>query len=72
MKPVYVRDHLPDIKVIPPGTTTPADVFRMPLLEDARGGQEGALVCTCSGTDEVEGGRLKVGFTRSYKDREQT
>lgn len=44
---------LPDIKVKPPGSTTPADVFStVPLVvEDC---QEGVLVCTCMDTVEED------------------
>lgn len=72
---------LPDIKVKPPGSTTPADVFNtVPLVEE--GCQEGVLVCTCMDTDveEQEGvdcvvqGRLDMvnaGLMRSCRDTDR-
>lgn len=71
---------LPDIKVKPPGSTTPADVSTVPLVvEDDC--QEGALVCMCmdgvpeeeeddDGVDCVAPGRLdtvKAGFIWSCR-----
>ncbi len=45
---------LPDIRVKPPGSTTPADVFStVPLVEEV-GCQEGALVCTCMDTEDED------------------
>lgn len=77
---------LPDIKVKPPGSTTPADVFNTVPLEEEEGCcQEGALVCTCMDTvdedeeEEEEGvvcvvpGRLdtvNAGLIRSCRKRQ--
>lgn len=65
--------HLPDIKVKPPGSTTPADVFSsVPLAVEDGGCQEGALVCTCRDAEdeeeEEELARLKAGLIRSCRD----
>lgn len=69
--------HLPDIKVKPPGSTTPADVFSsVPLAVEDGGCQVGALVCTCRDAEdeeeqdveeEEELARLKAGLTRSCR-----
>lgn len=77
---------LPGIKVKPPGSTTPADVFStVPLVEEEEGGcQEGVLVCTCMDTEDeeeeeeegvgcVEPGRLDMvnpGLIRSCGERQ--
>lgn len=75
---------LPDIKVKPPGSTTPPDVFNTVPLVVVQGCQEGALLCTCTDTvdeedEEEEGvdcvvpGRLdmgKDGFIRSCRNRQ--
>lgn len=76
---------LPDIKVKPPGSTTPPDVFNTVPLVVEQGCQEGALLCTCTDTaeeeEEEEGvdwvvpGRLdmvKDGFIRSWTNRRHT
>lgn len=47
--------HLPDIKVKPPGRTTPADVFSSVPLEEED-----------EGCEELD--RLKDGLTRSCRD----
>lgn len=77
---------LPDIRVKPPGSTTPPDVFNtVPLLVE-QGCQEGALLCTCTDTAEEEEeeeeedgvdcvvpGRLDMvsnGFIRSWRNRD--
>ncbi len=54
---------IPDIKVKPPGSTTPADVFNTVPLEEEGCCQEGVLVCTCMDTvdeDEEEEGVVCV------------
>lgn len=74
---------LPDIKVKPPGSTTPPDVFNTVPLVVEQGCQEGALLCTCTdmvdeeaeeeeGVDCVVPGRLDMvndGFIRSCRNR---
>lgn len=79
-----VSTLIPDIKVKPPGSTTPADVFStVPLVVD-EDCQDGALLCTCSDTvdeeeddDEEEDGvdcavpgRLDAVLIRSCRDRQ--
>lgn len=80
-----LRHFLPDIKVKPPGSTTPADVFSTVPLVVAEDCQEAALVCTCmdpvaeeeqeeEGGGSVVPGRLdtgNAGLTRSCTNREQ-
>lgn len=71
---------LPDIKVKPPGITTPPDVFNTVPLVVEQGCQVGALLCTCTDTAEEEEdgvdcvvpGRLDMvndGFIRSCRNR---
>lgn len=76
---------LPDMKVRPPGKTTPPDVFNTVPLVVEQGCQEGALLCTCTDTAEEEEededgvdcvvpGRLDMvndGFIRSWRNRQE-
>lgn len=60
---------LPDIKVKPPGSTTPADVFSTVPLVEEDGCQEGALVWTCMDTEDEDGVEpVNAGLIRSCRD----